>query len=55
MKKKKVKNKSDINVSNKISKKRIGSILIVIVIFMLALLARVGYLQFVDGNRPRLA
>ena len=51
MKKKKVKNKSDINVSNKISKKRIGSILIVIVIFMLALLARVGYLQFVDGNR----
>ena len=50
MKKKKVKNKSDINVSNKISKKRIGSILIVIVIFMLALLARVGYLQFVDGN-----
>ena len=51
MKKKKIKNKSDINVSNKISKKRIGSILIVIVIFMLALLARVGYLQFVDGNR----
>ena len=51
MKKKKVKNKSDINVSNKISKKRIASILIVIVIFMLALLARVGYLQFVDGNR----
>lgn len=51
MKKKKVKNKSDINVSNKISKKRIGSILIVIVIFMLALLSRVGYLQFIDGNR----
>ena len=51
MKKKKVKNKSDINVSNKISKKRIASILIIIVIFMLALLARVGYLQFVDGNR----
>ena len=51
MKKKKVKNKSNINVSNKISKKRIASILIIIVIFMLALLARVGYLQFVDGNR----
>lgn len=51
MKKKKVKSKSDINVSNKISKKRIGSILIVIVIFMFALLTRVGYLQFADGNR----
>ena len=51
MKKKKVKNKSDINVSNKISKKRIGVILIVIVIFMFALLTRVGYLQFADGNR----
>ena len=51
MKKKKVKNKSDINVSNKISKKRIGVILIITVTFMLALLGRVGYLQFVDGNR----
>ena len=51
MKKKKVKNKSDINVSNKISKKRIGVILIISVFFMLALLGRVGYLQFVDGSR----
>lgn len=51
MKKKKVKNKSDINVSNKISKKRIGVILIITIIFMLALLGRVGYLQFIDGNR----
>ena len=51
MKKKKVKNKGDINVSNKISKKRIGVILIITIIFMLALLGRVGYLQFIDGNR----
>lgn len=51
MKKKKVKNKSDINVSNKISKKRISVILIITVTFMLALLGRVGYLQFIDGNR----
>ena len=51
MKKKKVKNKSDINVSNKIPKKRIGVILIISVFFMLALLGRVGYLQFVDGSR----
>lgn len=53
MKKKKikVKTKSDINVSNKISQKRIGTILIISVLFMVALLGRVGYLQFVDGNR----
>lgn len=51
MKKKKVKNKSDINVSNKISQKRIGTILIISVLFMVALLGRVGYLQFVGGNR----
>ena len=51
MKKKKVKNKGDINVSNKISKKRIAVILIITIIFMLALLGRVGYLQFIDGNR----
>ena len=53
MKKKKikVKTKSDINVSNKIYQKRIGTILIISVLFMVALLGRVGYLQFVDGNR----
>lgn len=53
MKKKKikVKTKSDINVSNKISQKRIGTILIISVLFMVALLGRVGYLQFVGGNR----
>lgn len=53
MKKKKikVKTKSDINVSNKISPKRIGTILIISVLFMVALLGRVGYLQFVGGNR----
>ncbi len=53
MKKKKikVKTKSDINVSNKISQKRIGTILIISVLSMVALLGRVGYLQFVDGNR----
>ena len=51
MKKKKVKNKSDINVPNKISPKRIGVILIIVILFMVLLLTRVGYLQFVDGNR----
>lgn len=53
MKKKKikVKTKSDINVSNKIPQKRIGTILIISVLFMVALLGRVGYLQFVGGNR----
>ena len=52
MKKKKVKNKnkSDINVSNKILPKRIAVILVIFILFILALLIRVGYLQFVDGS-----
>lgn len=44
------KNKSDINVPNKISRVKIIIILIVILIFMIALLGRVAYLQFVDGD-----
>ena len=44
------KNKSDINVPNKISRVKIIIILIVILVFMIALLGRVAYLQFVDGD-----
>ena len=43
--------KSNINVENKIAPTRIMFILFVIVIFMILLIIRVGYLQFVDGNR----
>ena len=51
MSKKKIrKPKSDINVPNKISRVRIVSILIVVFIFMIALLGRIGYLQFIDGS-----
>lgn len=50
-KKDKVIQKSDINTSNKISPKRIGSILFVAIFFMVALLVRVGYLQFVNGSK----
>ena len=50
-KKDKVIQKSDINTSNKISPKRIGSILFVSIFFMVALLVRVGYLQFVNGSK----
>ena len=48
--KKTSKNKSDINTSNTISRKKIVCILIVIFIFMIALIIRVGYLQFIDGE-----
>lgn len=51
MKKKIIKKQSDINIQNKISSKRIGSILIVALLFMIALLLRVAYLQFIDGSR----
>lgn len=49
-KKRSNKTKSDINVPNKISRTRISLVLIFIFIFMIALLGRVGYLQFVDGD-----
>ena len=44
------KNKSDINVTNKISKTKIIFVLITVFIFMIALIIRVGYLQFIDGE-----
>ena len=50
-KKVKVIQKSDINVANKIIPQRIMSILLVLILFMIALIIRVGYLQFVDGSR----
>ena len=50
-KKKIVKNKSDINVPNKISNLKIIFIMIFIFVLMLALLGRVGYLQLIDGER----
>lgn len=50
-KKKIEKSKSDINVANKIIPQRIMSILLVLILFMIALIIRVGYLQFVDGSR----
>ena len=52
-KKKIVKNKSDINVPNKISRIKIIFILFFIFILMIALLIRVGYLQLVDGEHLR--
>ena len=42
--------KSDINISNKIPRIKIILILVVVFLFMIALLIRVGYLQFVDGE-----
>ena len=45
------KTKSDINVPNKISRVKIILILVFIFTLMIALLGRVGYLQFVDGER----
>lgn len=50
-KKKNIKTKSNINVANKISPKKIGLILFISLFLMIALLLRVAYLQFVDGNR----
>lgn len=50
-KKKNIKVKSNINVANKISPKKIGLILFISLFLMIALLLRVAYLQFVDGNR----
>ena len=44
------KTKSDINISNKIPRIKIILILVVVFLFMIALLIRVGYLQFVDGE-----
>ena len=49
-KKKNIKAKSNINVANKISPKKIGSILFIALFLMVALLLRVAYLQFVDGD-----
>ena len=45
------KQKTDINVQNKISNIRIAIIFIFIFILMIALLGRVGYLQVIDGER----
>lgn len=50
-KKKNTKQKSDINVPNKISRVKIVFILVFIFILMIALLGRVGYLQIIDGER----
>ncbi len=50
-KKKIEKSKSDINIANKIIPQRIMSILLILILFMIALIIRVGYLQFVDGSR----
>lgn len=50
-KKKSTKQKSDINVPNKISRVKIILILVFIFILMIALLGRVGYLQIIDGSR----
>ena len=50
-KKKITKQKSDINVPNKISPIKIVLILVFIFILMIALLGRVGYLQIIDGER----
>lgn len=50
-KRKTEKSKSDINVANKIVPLRIGSILFIVIFFMIILLIRVGYLQFIDGDR----
>ena len=49
-KKKNTKQKSDINIPNKISRVRIILILIFIFILLIALLGRVGYLQFINGE-----
>lgn len=49
-KNKSTKNKSDINVPNKISGIKLGLILIFIFILMLALLGRIAYIQFIDGK-----
>ena len=43
--------KSNINVANKIAPSRLIFILLIVVIFMIALIIRVGFLQFVDGSR----
>jgi len=50
-KKKSTKQKSDINVPNKISGIKIIVIISFIFILMFALLGRVGYLQMIDGDR----
>ena len=50
-KKKYTKPKSDINVPNKISRIKITLITIFIFILMVALIVRVGYLQFIDGEQ----
>ena len=49
-KKKYTKQKSDINVPNKISRIKIIIIMLFIFILMVALIVRVGYLQFIDGE-----
>lgn len=49
-KRKMEKTKSNINVVNKIPKSKIILILVLVIIFMIALIARVGYLQFIDGE-----
>ena len=42
--------KNNINVANKIAPSRIIFILLIVIFFMIALILRVGYLQFIDGN-----
>lgn len=49
-KKKSTKQKSDINVPNKNSRVKMLFVLIFIFILMIALLGRVGYLQFINGD-----
>ena len=48
-KKKYTKPKSDINIPNKISRIKITFITIFIFMLMIALIVRIGYLQFIDG------
>ena len=43
--------KNNINVANKIAPSRIIFILLIVILFMIALIFRVGYLQFIDGDR----
>lgn len=45
------KSKSDINVVNKLSGKKIILILITFLLFIIALIIRIAYLQFIDGDR----
>ena len=48
---KRKKRQSDINVPNTISNLKVKSILIITLLLILALIAHIFYLQFIDGNR----